>query len=113
MTAFRPSPEGMLDQMVQFSEGPFGGAVPVIVPPSPDFRVEIAYDLHCRTLLMLIQKGFASSVMSERLFLLRLRQQCPLEPPHLDPEDVEPFCALHDTSFGFAEVQSPVGEKCL
>jgi hypothetical protein len=103
----------MPDQVVQFSEGPFGGAVPVIVAPSPDFRVEIAYDLHCRALLMLIQKGFDRSVVSDYLFLLRLREQCPLEPPNLEPKEVEPFCALHNTSFYFVEVQSPVGEKCF
>ena len=62
---------------------------------------------------MLIQKGFDGSVVSDDLFLVRLREQCPLKPPNLEPKEVEPFCALHNTSFSFAEVQSPLGEKCF
>ena len=101
----------MPDQVVEFSEGPFGGAVPVIVAPSPDFRVKVAYDLHCGTLLVLLQKGFDGSVMSEYLFLLRLYKQCPWKPPQLEPEEVDPLCAMDNTGFCFTQLESSVSKK--
>ena len=62
---------------------------------------------------MLIRKGFARSVVAEPRLPVRLREQCPVEPPHLAPEEVDPCCALHETSFCCAEGQSPVGETCF
>jgi hypothetical protein len=90
--------------MVQLSEGPFGGAVSVIVAPAPHFRVEIVDDLDCWALLMLVQIGRDGAVVSAHLCLLRLREQGPWKPPDLEAEEVEPLCAMHDVRFGFTQV---------
>ena len=85
--------------------------MPVIGAPSPALRVESASDLPCRAVLLLLQKGFDRSGVSDDLCLLRVRAPCPLEPPNLDPQEVDPFCALPNPRFSFAEGQAPVGEK--
>src|SRR5688572_12968466 len=111
MSTFSPSPQRMPHHMVQLSEGPFGGAVPVVVAPAPHFWVEVVDDLDCRALLMLMQIGGDGAVMSEHLGLLRLRPQGPWKPPDLESEEVEPLCAMHDVCFGFTQVESSFSKK--
>src|SRR5436305_2047490 len=111
MPTFGPSPQRMPNHMVQLSEGPFGGAVSVIVAPAPHFRVKVVEDLDCWALLMLVQIGSDGAGVSEHLCLLRLRQQSPWKPPDLESEEVEPLCAMHDVRFGFTQVESSFSKK--
>jgi hypothetical protein len=54
---------------------------------------------------VLPQIGFDGSDMSDYLVLLRPCQQFVLEPPDLEPEEVEPFRDMHDPGFGFIDLQ--------
>lgn len=93
----------MPDEMVQLSEGPFGGAVSVVVAPTPHERIQGMNDLDCGALLMLVQRGSDGAVVSEHLGLLRLRQPSPWKPPALESEEVDPLCAMHNARFGFTQ----------
>src|SRR4029453_3502697 len=111
MTAFRPFPQCVPDQVVHFPESPLGGAVPVIVGPAPNLWVQTAYDLHCWTLPVLLQIGFNGAVMPIHLCLLGLRQQCPFVPLDLESQEVKPFGTMHNPGFGFTELQPPPPQK--
>ena len=115
MTAFCPYPQHLPLGMSDLLEGSLGCTVSVVIcPPSYDWVERLDY-LDCSGLLMCVQIGTYRPVMFQDLFLLWDGQQCTLFPefPDVKPQEVEPFCDMHDAGFGFTERQSSLFEERL
>ena len=69
--------------------------------------------LPCRGLLMCVQVGSYRPHVFEDFFLLWDGQQFSLLPefPDVKPQEVKPFCDMHDPGFGFTECQASFVEK--
>ena len=111
MTAFRPLPQGVPDQVVHCPASPRGGAVPLIVGPAPHVWVQTADDLRCWTLPVVLPRGFDGAVVSVPLGLLGLRPQGPFGPLYREPQEVKPFGTLPHPGFGFTELPSSSLQK--
>ena len=115
VAAFRPYPEHLPLGMSNLLKDVFGCTVPVIIRPSPYDRVEFLDYMPCRGLLMGVQVGSYCPHVFEDFFLLWDGQQFTLFPesPDVKPQEVKPFCDVHDPGFGFTECQSTFLKKLL
>jgi hypothetical protein len=115
VAAFRPVPEHLPLGLFNFGEDLFGCTVTGIVRPSSYNGVEVLHHSSCRGLFMPVQVGAESPDMFQDFLLLWPGQQRPLFPtsPDVQPQEVQSFCDVHSTGFGFTERQATLVEEVL
>src|SRR5215510_6361717 len=115
MSAFCPYPQHLPLGMSDFTEDFLGCAVSVVVRPSADHGVERFDYFHRSGLLMCVQVGAYCPDVFQDFLLLWDGQQCSRFPEFPDgkPQEVKPFCDVHDPGFGFTQLQSSFFEESL
>jgi hypothetical protein len=113
VAAFRPPPAPRPVGMSHLLQDVCGGTVPVILRPAPYDRVKFLDSMPCRGVLMGVQGGAECPHGFENFFLRWDGQPLTLFPacPDVKPQEVHPFCDVHDPGFGFLECQATCVEQ--
>ncbi len=104
MPAFRPRPQHHPHLVIGFAEGPLGCAVPIVVCPTPNHGVEVAYHLPGGSLLVVVEVRLDAPQVLQHFGFRGLGEQFILEAAHFEPEKVEALIDVPNAGFRFAEL---------
>lgn len=103
VASFRPAPEFVPNEMVDFAEGLFTDHVPVIIRPTLDDGVELGNQLTGGGPLMGLDNLSNFGQQGFDLFLGRFNQECPLVFADVLSQEVKPIFDMSDGCFLWGE----------